>query len=138
WASRSCCRRRSSTCASGSRRRSRRCRTRASAPRRSDRFGPASPGVSADSPELHHRPRPSEGEPEGAIALMHGRGTDEHDLAPLIDALDPERRLVGATPRGPLALPPGGAHWYIVREVGFPDTETFMASLAELSAFVDA
>ena len=36
--------------------------------------------------------------------------------------------MVGATPRGPLSLPPGGAHWYVVREIGFPDKETFDAS----------
>ena len=39
---------------------------------------------------------------------------------PLFDVLDPERRLVGVTPRGPLCLPPGGAHWYAVREIGLP------------------
>ena len=44
--------------------------------------------------------------------LFHGRGADEHDLFPLLDALDPERRLLGVTVRGPLSLPPGGAHWY--------------------------
>ena len=44
--------------------------------------------------------------------LFHGRGADEYDLFPLLDALDPERRLVGLAPRGPLSLPPGGAHWY--------------------------
>jgi phospholipase/carboxylesterase len=60
--------------------------------------------------------------------LFHGRGTDENDLFPLLDLLDPERRLVAATPRGPLSLPPGGAHWYVVREIGFPDKETFDAS----------
>ena len=42
--------------------------------------------------------------------LFHGRGADENDLFPLLDFLDPERRLVAATPRGPLSLPPGGAH----------------------------
>jgi phospholipase/carboxylesterase len=63
--------------------------------------------------------------PDGALVLFHGRGADENDLYPLLDFLDPERRLVAATPRGPLSLPPGGAHWYIVREIGFPDRETF-------------
>ena len=48
-----------------------------------------------------------------------GRGADEHDLFPLLDALDPERRLLGITPGGPLQLPPGGAHWY--RLGGDPD-----------------
>ena len=61
----------------------------------------------------------------GALVLLHGRGADEHDLFPLLDALDPERRLHGYTPRAPLALPPGGAHWYAVSRVGYPDPATF-------------
>ena len=70
--------------------------------------------------------------------LLHGRGTSEHDLAPLIDELDPERRLVGVTPRGPLILPPGGAHWYVVRQVGFPDPDTFLPTFERLTSFIDA
>ncbi len=58
---------------------------------------------------LESRTRPAAGEPDGALVLFHGRGTDENDLFPLLDALDPERRLHGVTPRGPLSLPPGGA-----------------------------
>jgi phospholipase/carboxylesterase len=73
--------------------------------------------------------------------LFHGRGADENDLFPLLDLLDPERRLVGATPRGPLFLPPGGAHWYVVREIGFPDKQTFDASYEQaaesLAAFAE-
>ena len=87
---------------------------------------------------LEHRLRPPDGDPEGALLLFHGRGTDEHDLFPLLDALDPERRLLGGTPRGPLTLPPGGAHWYIVRRVGFPDAETFHASYGVLAGWVAA
>jgi phospholipase/carboxylesterase len=87
---------------------------------------------------LEHRLRPPAGDPEGALVLFHGRGTDEHDLFPLLDALDPDRRLLGATPRGPLALPPGGAHWYIVRRVGFPDPETFHAIYPALCGWVDS
>ena len=86
---------------------------------------------------LPHLPRPSAGEPQGALVLLHGRGTDEHDLAPLVDELDPGRRLFGATPRGPLRLPPGGAHWYVVRRVGYPDRETFEASFALLESFLN-
>ena len=52
------------------------------------------------------------GEPDGALVLLHGRGADEHDLYPLLDVLDPEHRLLGVTPGGPLHLPPGGRHWY--------------------------
>lgn len=86
---------------------------------------------------LVHRVRPAAGEPEGALVVSHGRGADEYDLEPLLDALDPERRLAGVLPRGPLSLPPGGAHWYVVREVGFPDPETFLPTFSRLSAWVD-
>jgi phospholipase/carboxylesterase len=84
------------------------------------------------------RERPASGAAEGALVLFHGRGADENDLFPLLDALDPERRLHGYTPRGPMHLPPGGAHWYIVPRVGFPDHDTFHASYDEVSAWLDA
>lgn len=87
---------------------------------------------------LAHRARPAAGDAEGAIVVLHGRGADEHDLAPLLDALDPERRLAGYLPRGPLSLPPGGAHWYVVHRVGFPDPGTFVPTFERLSAWVDA
>ncbi len=87
---------------------------------------------------LRHRRRPAAGEAEGVLVVLHGRGADEHDLEPLVDAIDPERRLAANLPRGPLALPPGGAHWYIVREVGFPDPPTFLPTFERLSAWVDA
>jgi phospholipase/carboxylesterase len=69
--------------------------------------------------------------------LFHGRGTSEHDLFPLLDALDPEWRLHGVTPRGPLALPPGGAHWYVLGELGSPPADTFMPSYRAASQLLD-
>jgi phospholipase/carboxylesterase len=107
---------------------------------------------------LPHLIRPAAGEPAGALVLFHGRGTSEHDLFPLLDALDPDRRLLGATPRGPLILPqsnrgaggagtapsgaaesaPWGAHWYIVREIGYPDRDTFSAAYEAASGWLDA
>jgi len=92
----------------------------------------------AVQPSLNSLIRPADGEPEGALVLLHGRGADEHDLFGLLDLLDPERRLVGMTPRGPLSLPPGGAHWYVVREVGYPDPGTFLPVYAQVSAWLDA
>lgn len=87
---------------------------------------------------LEHLIREPAGEPEGALVLSHGRGTSEHDLYPLLDELDPERRFVGIAPAGPLTgIPPGGKHWYVVRRVGYPDRETFDASYAALTAFLD-
>jgi phospholipase/carboxylesterase len=86
---------------------------------------------------LTARTRPAAGEPEGALVLFHGRGADEHDLFPLLDALDRERRLVGATPRAPLSLPPGGAHWYVLGGIGTPERETFSASYAAASQWLE-
>jgi phospholipase/carboxylesterase len=71
------------------------------------------------------------------LVLFHGRATDELDLVPLVEELDPERRLVGITPRGPLSFPPGGAHWYAVRRIGYPDPETFFKTFEPLSEWVD-
>jgi phospholipase/carboxylesterase len=87
---------------------------------------------------LVHVVRPARGTPEGALVLLHGRGADEHDLRAFLDLLDPRGRLVGITPGGPLHLPPGGRHWYVVRQVGFPDPATFRESVALLSGFLDA
>jgi phospholipase/carboxylesterase len=86
---------------------------------------------------LRHLERPAAGEAEGALVLFHGRGADEQDLFPLLDVLDPERRLAGFTPRGPLTLPPGGAHWYAFREVGYPDPQTFDATFPPAAEWLD-
>ena len=87
---------------------------------------------------LVHLIREAEREPEGALVLNHGRGTDEHDLYGLLDELDPERRLLGVTPGAPLTdVPPGGRHWYLVPRVGYPDPATFRASYELLTAFLD-
>jgi phospholipase/carboxylesterase len=92
----------------------------------------------ASPDSLVHRVRPPAGAPEGALVLLHGRGVDEHDLFPLLDALDPERRLAGVTPRAPLRLPPGGNHWYAVRQVGYPDRATFDPVYAGVAEWLDA
>jgi phospholipase/carboxylesterase len=81
--------------------------------------------------------REAAGEPEGALVLLHGRGADEHDLHPLLDALDPERRLLGVTPRGPLSLPPGGAHWYRLAGIPTPDPATFWPTFEAVSAWLE-
>jgi phospholipase/carboxylesterase len=88
-------------------------------------------------PTLEHLTRPASGDPEGALVLHHGRGADERDLFPLLDMLDPDRRLLGATVRGPLSLPPGGAHWYVVRQVGYPDAETFHSTYPQIANWLD-
>jgi phospholipase/carboxylesterase len=87
---------------------------------------------------LVHRVRDPAGDPAGALVLSHGRGTDENDLFGLFDELDPERRLLGIAPGGPLTnVPPGGRHWYLVPRVGYPDPDTFHRSYELLTAFLD-
>ncbi len=86
---------------------------------------------------LPYRERPAAEEAAGLLVLHHGRGADEHDLFGLLDLLDPQRRLLGITPGGPLFLPPGGRHWYVVPRVGFPDPDTFAQGFGELTAFLD-
>lgn len=87
---------------------------------------------------LDHRVRPASAEPAGALVLIHGRGADEHDLFGLLDALDPERRLLGITPGGPLALPPGGRHWYQLGGIPTPEPTTFQGAVDLLARFLDA
>jgi phospholipase/carboxylesterase len=94
--------------------------------------------VAAGLDVLAHRLRPPAGEPQGALVLLHGRGVDESDLFPLLDGFDPEGTLAGATPRGPLQLPPGGFHWYIVERVGFPHRETFTETFGMLTGWLDS
>lgn len=87
--------------------------------------------------DIDVRLREPAGEPQGALVLIHGRGADEHDLFPLLDMLDPDRRLLGICPGGPLALPPGGRHWYAVHRVGYPDPDTFHSTFRGLSGWLD-
>src|SRR5262245_39598191 len=89
--------------------------------------------------ELPHLVREPAGTPDGALVLLHGRGTDETDLQPVIHHLDPDRRLLGLTPGAPLTnIAPGGRHWYVIEQVGQPDVDTFVASMTAAANFIDA
>jgi phospholipase/carboxylesterase len=78
--------------------------------------------------------RPAAGPADGLLVLHHGRGSDERDMLGLGNALDPDRRLHVAAPRGPLTLPGSpGYHWYRVPRVGYPDRATFGSAYAELA-----
>lgn len=89
--------------------------------------------------ELDLRIRPAAGGAAGALILNHGRGADEHDLAPLLDELDPDRRLLGITTGAPFTgIAPGGRHWYVVERVGYPHAETFAHSYRALGERLDA
>ena len=86
---------------------------------------------------IAHLERPAEGEPAGLLVLFHGRGSDERDLFPLLDVLDPERRLLGVTPRGPLSLPPGGAHWYAFLQARLPGSGDVPRDLPAVAEWLD-
>jgi phospholipase/carboxylesterase len=87
---------------------------------------------------LVYAERPAAGEARGLLVLHHGRGTDELDLLPLADELDPQRTLHVVAPRGPLQISgwPGN-HWYLVPRVGYPDAQTFASSYAALAQLHD-
>lgn len=93
--------------------------------------------MTLDTP-LPHVVRPADGQPAGALVLLHGRGSDEHDLVPFFDLLDRSRKLAGVTLGGPLQLPPGGQHWYALGGIGTPEPETFRSSFQLLSSALDA
>src|SRR5262245_27950951 len=102
------------------------------------RAAPHPVAQSASGTRVNVQERRAAGEPAGALVLFHGRGANEFDLLPLLDELDPERRLDGFCPRAPLSLPPGGAHWYVVPRVGYPDPESFAQGYAVATGFVDS
>jgi predicted esterase len=85
--------------------------------------------------ELVHLDREPAGEPEGALILLHGRGVDERDLYPLLEELDPERRLFGMTPGRRSRMSRRVAA--LVRSGGRPPEETFVDSLNSLCRFLD-
>lgn len=68
-------------------------------------------------------------EPDRLLLLVHGKGADEHDLAPLVPVLDPESRFLAVLPRGPLPFL-GGWQWY--------DTDGIPRGGPELVASVEA
>jgi phospholipase/carboxylesterase len=87
---------------------------------------------------LTYLERPASGHPQGLLILNHGRGTDERDLLPLADVLDPAGRLHVVTPRAPLRLAGSpGYHFYVVPRVGYPDPDTFEAARAALASLHD-
>lgn len=79
-------------------------------------------------------PRVLGAEPYPTLLLLHGRGADEMDLIPLVDALDPRFFVVSA--RAPHRLGPGFA-WYHLADVGSPESDSFAASLDALHRFVE-
>jgi phospholipase/carboxylesterase len=89
--------------------------------------------------DLDHAMRPPAGEPAGAIVLLHGPGATEQDPLALLEVLDPQRRLGAVCPRGTMNVPGAiGYQWYIDREPGYPQRDTFEQTYAVLDEWLAA
>lgn len=70
------------------------------------------------------------------IIALHGRGTDENDLIPLVFSLGLTDALV-ISPRAPLPFELGGGFaWYNLGQEGVPNPQTFHSSLHLLRRFI--
>jgi phospholipase/carboxylesterase len=70
------------------------------------------------------------------VVALHGRGTDENDLIPLVFSLGLTDELV-ISPRAPLPFRLGGGFaWYDLNQEGLPHPQTFRASLDLLRRFL--
>jgi phospholipase/carboxylesterase len=73
------------------------------------------------------------------IVALHGRGTDEYDLLPIVETL-PTGNMLLVAPRAPFRLEVGGLGqgfaWYEFGQEGMPSPQTFMQSVACLSQFM--
>src|SRR3712207_2608543 len=88
--------------------------------------------------DLDHALRAPAGEPEGAVVLLHGPGATEQDPLSLMEVLDPQRRFGAVCPRGTMNVPGAiGYQWYIDREPGYPQRDTFEQSYAVLAEWLD-
>jgi phospholipase/carboxylesterase len=74
------------------------------------------------------------------ILALHGRGANQHDLIPLIEALELDDTLV-VSARAPMSFGLGGLGsgyaWYEIGEEGKPDPATFQPSYELLKRFLD-
>ena len=77
----------------------------------------------------HRRPAPSS-------CCTAGAPTSSTSL-PLLDELDPERRLVAVTLRAPLQLGPVGYHWYVCASSATRIPRTFLDTYERVGAWLD-
>ena len=74
------------------------------------------------------------------IVTLHGRGTDEYDLLPLVESLGLNNVLL-VSPRAPLQFNPGGMMggfaWYETGEEGVPHAQTFQSNVDVLRRFLE-
>jgi len=71
-----------------------------------------------------------------AIIAIHGRGTNENDLVPLVLSLSLPNVLL-VSPRAPFPFPYGGFVWYDLAHESIPEPNTFRTSIGTLRKFVE-
>jgi phospholipase/carboxylesterase len=100
------------------------------------RKGRLKQGISAKASLEHVVFYPSMAAKEyAAIVALHGRGTDEYDLLPLVEALGLDNVLV-VSPRAPLSFSPVGFAWYEIGDEEVQHSETFQRSVDLLRCFL--
>lgn len=78
-----------------------------------------------------------EGEARGPLAvLLHGYGSNEHDLAGIVPALG--LTLPWVSLRAPVELAPGAAAWFVMSTPGDPDPAPVVTATEAIWAWVDA
>ena len=70
------------------------------------------------------------------LVLLHGRGSDEHDLIAVTHYLDARFFLISV--RAPLKFSYGGSTWFDILEGGAPEPTEFKNSFETLATFIDA
>jgi len=70
------------------------------------------------------------------MIAIHGRGTNENDLVPLVLSLSLPNVLL-VSPRAPFPFPYGGFVWYDLAQECIPEPNTFRTSICMLQKFVD-
>jgi phospholipase/carboxylesterase len=71
--------------------------------------------------------------------MLHGPGASEQDPMMLVEVLDPKNRLLAASPQGTMTVPSGiGYQWFVDREPGYPQRDTFEQTYEILSTWLKA
>jgi phospholipase/carboxylesterase len=70
------------------------------------------------------------------VIAIHGRGTDENDLVPLVVSLSLPNVLL-VSPRAPFPFPYGGFVWYDLAHEGIPEPNTFRTSIGMIQGFIE-
>lgn len=92
--------------------------------------------ISASLEHVVYYPQ-TKAEKYATVVALHGRGTDENDLIPLVHSLGLTDVLL-ISPRAPAPFEFGGGFaWYDVNQEGVPHPQTFGASLGLLRRFMD-